>query len=80
MDDKEIVAEISRLMEEEHHIERGHVGAELSLEDQGRLAEVAVALDQCWDLLAQRRARRSAGQDPDEAHLRPASVVEHFRQ
>ena len=80
MQDQEIVAEISRLMEEEHRIERGHVGAELSEDDQAHLAGVAVALDQCWDLLAQRRARRSAGKDPDEAQVRPASIVENFRQ
>ena len=39
-----------------------------------------LGLDQCWDLLAQRRARRSAGQDPDAAAVRPETVVEHFRQ
>ncbi|MCU1495964.1 MAG: hypothetical protein JWO62_3728 [Acidimicrobiaceae bacterium] len=80
MDDKDIVAEISRLADEEHRIERAHVGAGLSDEEETRLAEVAVALDQCWDLLAQRRARRNAGKDPDEAHVRPPAVVEHFQQ
>lgn len=80
MDDSEIVAEISRLAEEEHHIERAHVGTPLSSEEEGRLEAVGVALDQCWDLLAQRRARRNAGQDPDGAQVRPAAVVEHFQQ
>ena len=41
---------------------------------------IEVALDQCWDLLRQRRARRNAGQDPDDATLRPAPVVEDYRQ
>lgn len=80
MDDKQIVAEISRLTEEEHRIERAHVGVGLSAEDHQRRDELAVLLDQCWDLLAQRRARRRAGQDPDTAQVRPASVVEHFQQ
>jgi hypothetical protein len=39
-----------------------------------------VQLDQCWDLLRQRRARRAAGQDPDAAAVRPADVVEHYQQ
>jgi hypothetical protein len=37
-------------------------------------------LDQCWDLLRQRRALRGAGRDPDEAHVRPAKVVENYEQ
>jgi hypothetical protein len=41
---------------------------------------VEVALDQCWDLLRQRRARRSAGQDPDEATVRPEEVIERYKQ
>lgn len=80
MDDKDIVAEIGRLADEEHLIERTHVGKPISEENQARLSEVAVALDQCWDLLAQRRARRNAGQDPDSAQVRPPTVVEHFQQ
>jgi hypothetical protein len=39
-----------------------------------------VALDQCWDLLRQRRAKRHAGQDPDQAHVRDASTVEGYQQ
>jgi hypothetical protein len=39
-----------------------------------------VALDQCWDCLRQRRARREAGQDPDAAAIRPGSVVEGYQQ
>ena len=80
MDDRDIVAEIGRLADEEHEIERAHAGVGLSAEELERLHLLEVQLDQCWDLLAQRRARRSAGQDPDEAHVRPESVVEHFRQ
>jgi hypothetical protein len=80
VDDKDIVAEIGRLADEEHRIERTHVGEGRDPHEEARLSEIAVKLDQCWDLLAQRRARRSAGQDPDEAEVRPVSVVENFLQ
>ncbi|MFJ5061966.1 DUF2630 family protein [Streptomyces nigra] len=43
-----------------------------------RLAELETELDQCWDLLRQRRARAAAGQDPADAHVRPASQVEDY--
>jgi hypothetical protein len=41
---------------------------------------VSVELDRCWDLLRQRRARRSAGQNPDEAHARDGETVERYLQ
>ena len=47
---------------------------------QRRLQEIEVALDQCWDLLRQRRARRLAGQEPDDAIVRPPIVVETYEQ
>src|SRR3712207_8929155 len=47
---------------------------------QARLHEVEVQLDQCWDLLRQRRARRNAGQDPDIAAVRPEGTVEGYLQ
>jgi hypothetical protein len=80
MDDAEIVRRITELADEEHGLERAHVGAGLSDEEQARLQAVEVALDQCWDLLRQRRARRSAGEDPDEAEVRSAPVVEGYQQ
>ena len=43
-----------------------------------RLAHLETELDQCWDLLRQRRARAAAGQDPADAHVRPASQVEDY--
>jgi hypothetical protein len=43
-----------------------------------RLAQLETALDQCWDLLRQRRARTAARQDPADAHVRPASQVEDY--
>lgn len=80
MDDRDILAEIGNLVDEERQLERQHTAAELSEEDQARLKEVEVSLDRCWDLLRQRRARRNAGLDPDQAELRPAETVERYRQ
>lgn len=80
MDDREIVRRISELADEEHRLERSHAGKELSEEELKRLKEVEVALDRCWDLLRQRRARRAAGQDPDEATARPEETVERYQQ
>ena len=56
------------------------MGEGLSPEESEKLRTIEVALDQCWDLLRQRRARRNAGQDPDEAAARPAPVVENYQQ
>jgi uncharacterized protein DUF2630 len=80
MDDVEIVHRIGQLAEEERDLEQAHTGKGLSEDKVARLREVEVALDQCWDLLRQRRARRNAGQDPDDAEVRPAPVVEGYKQ
>jgi uncharacterized protein YjaG (DUF416 family) len=80
MDDVEIVRRISELADEEHQLERSHTGEGLSDDEHKRLRSVEVALDQCWDLLRQRRARRSTGQDPDDAGVRPESTVEGYKQ
>jgi Protein of unknown function (DUF2630) len=45
-----------------------------------RLRQVEEALDQCWDLLRQRRAKVKAGEDPNEVDARPVSEVEGYRQ
>jgi hypothetical protein len=80
MDDIDIVHHINELAEEEHRLERSHSGGEVTDEERARLHEVEVALDQCWDLLRQRRARRSVGEDPDDATVRPETVVEGYQQ
>ncbi len=67
MDDKEILAQINRLAEEEQRLEEGHVGDGLSDEERERLHTIEVTLDQLWDVLRQRRAKRNAGGDPDAA-------------
>lgn len=80
MDDIEVVRRIGELADEEHRLERSHTGEALPDDELARLKDIEAALDQCWDLLRQRRARRSAGEDPEAAHLRPSSVVEGYQQ
>jgi hypothetical protein len=62
--------------EEQHLYGKG----ELADHDQVRLEAIKIELDQCWDLLRQREARREFGQDPNEAKVRPPSVVERYKQ
>jgi hypothetical protein len=80
MDDAELVKRIDDLAAEEHKLERSHGAGGLGPDELARLRAIEVALDQCWDLLRQRRARRNAGEDPDAAAARPAEVVEDYRQ
>jgi len=75
--DESILAKIQGLVHEEQHL---YGQGQLSDHDQVRLEKIQVELDQCWDLLRQRRARREFGQDPDGATVRPASVVERYEQ
>jgi hypothetical protein len=80
MDDVELVQRINALAEEEHALERRHAGDPLSQTDHDRLRAIEVALDQCWDLLRQRRARRHSGLDPDGAAVRSEGTVEGYSQ
>ena len=80
MDDVEIVHRIGELADEEHKLERAHTGQALSAEELERLKSIEVALDQCWDLLRQRRARRDSGGDPNEVTARPEDMVERYQQ
>lgn len=77
MSDETVLAKIQSLVHEEQRI---YGQSELSDGDQVRLEKLKVELDQCWDLLRQRRARAEFGQDPDGAKVRPASVVERYEQ
>ena len=81
MDDKEILARISGLMETERELRAELADGRLSSEqERERLRSAEEALDQCWDLLRQRRARREFGEDPDAAEARPAAEVEGYQQ
>jgi uncharacterized protein DUF2630 len=81
MEDDDVIARIDALVAQEHelHVLAGQ-GEPLSADDQDRLRDIEVRLDQCWDLLRQRRARRAAGQDPDTAGAREPDVVERYQQ
>jgi len=80
VNDAEIVKQIDQLVAQEHHLEREHTANGLADEDRERLRSIEVQLDQCWDLLRQRRARRDAGQDAASAEVRAPEVVEHYQQ
>ena len=73
--DASVLAHIQRLVSEEHGLfER----AELGPEESQRLSTVQTELDQCWDLLRQRRALREFGGDPSRAHARDADTVKKY--
>ncbi len=80
MDDEDLVRRINELAAEEHRLELAHAGEELSPAELERLRSLEISLDQCWDLLRQRRARRESGQDPEGAEPRSPSVVEGYQQ
>jgi uncharacterized protein DUF2630 len=84
MSDESISARIERLVQEEHTLrtreERDATSPDALDEDRDRLSAVEVELDRCWDLLRQRRARRAAGADPDEAEVRDEKTVEGYLQ
>lgn len=81
MTDDELIRRIDALVDEEHQLEgKAQPGRPLSEDEAARLGQLEVALDQCWDLLRQRRARRNAGLDPDDATVRPAEIVENYQQ
>ena len=77
-DDDDILGRIKTLVDEEHHLNKP--GEPPTDEQHARIRELEVQLDQCWDLLRQRRARRDAGDDPNQAKLRDADTVEHYQQ
>ncbi len=80
MDDREVITRIGELVAREHQLAERHLGTGLRGQEPVELRELEVALDQCWDLLRQRRARRAAGLDPDQAEVRPAPTVEAYWQ
>jgi hypothetical protein len=78
MDDQEILDRINGLASEEHELFQRESGGNVSDAERERLKRIGVTLDQCWDLLRQRRAKRSAGQDPDDATVRDEKTVEGY--
>jgi len=81
MNDKEILGHIDELIKTEHGLRAKVADGSLpSTEERAQLRSVEEALDQCWDLLRQRRARREFGEDPGDSAARPASEVEGYMQ
>ena len=80
MDDTAIHDQIEALVSEEHEIWQREAAGRAGDDERRRLDQLKVSLDQCWDLLRQRRARLSAGENPDDAEVRSAQVVERYEQ
>lgn len=78
MDDQQVIGRINEIAHEEHELWEREGRGEISDPERERLRELGVTLDQCWDLLHQRRARRAAGQDPDDTSVRDARTVEGY--
>ena len=80
MDDASIHDTIEQLVAEEHELWQRESDGAATEDDRWRLQQLKVSLDQCWDLLRQRRALREAGLDPEGAEARPSEVVERYQQ
>ena len=75
--DRSVLKHIERLVKQEHKL---YEQEKLSDADRQSLQRLEVELDQCWDLLRQRRALREFGRDPKQARVRPPEVVEHYQE
>jgi Protein of unknown function (DUF2630) len=80
MEDPQIHGAIDQMVDEEHQLWEREAAGQATDADRQRLEALRVSLDQCWDLLRQRRARRDAGRSPDGAELRSPEVVERYEQ
>ena len=68
------------LVDQEKDLPSRHEGSPLVAEELRQLETVEAELDQCWDLLNQRRALREFGMDPDQAEVRDGETIEDYRQ
>jgi len=80
MQETTIHTTIEQLVDEEHKLWEREAAGIAGESERRRLKDVQVSLDQCWDLLRQRRALRDAGRNPDAAQVRRPDVVEHYEQ
>lgn len=79
MDEQQILDQITGLVDKEHQLRSQVQGGSLTTQDEHeQLAAIEGALDQCWDLLRQRRAKQEFGQNVDEAAARPVEQVEKY--
>jgi hypothetical protein len=80
VEDERVHSQIEQLVTEEQELYKRGAKGGLSESEHLRLESIKVGLDQCWDLLRQRRALREAGYDADAARVRDPEVVEHYEQ
>jgi hypothetical protein len=81
MDDSDILARIREMVDAEHELRRQMQDNPGNVSDStARLRELEESLDQCWDLLRQRRAHREFAQDPEESRPRSRQQVEGYLQ
>ena len=80
MQDQDVIEHINKLVAEEHALLEQAATGQPAPDEHQRLEDLQVALDQLWDLLRQRRARREMGRDPDAAHERDPKIVEKYQQ
>ncbi|WP_420037597.1 DUF2630 family protein [Streptomyces sp. cg28] len=80
MEQQEILSRISAMVDDEKRLRAAVADGTIdTATEHERLASVEQALDQCWDLLRQRRAKAEFGENPDEARVRPARQVEGYQ-
>jgi hypothetical protein len=79
MEDQDLRERIHKLVHEEHELFRQEAQGAATMPSASGCVRLKY-LDQCWDLLRQRRAKRTAGLDPEAANVRDAETVEHYDQ
>ena len=78
-DDKSLFSRIDDLVAEEHELRAKHAAGQIDdADERARLKALEVELDQCWDLLRQRRAKREYGENAEDAQARSADTVEGY--
>ena len=78
MDDRKVTDTINELAHEEHALFERESNGTATEADRARLNHIQVTLDQCWDLLRQRRARREFAMDPEEARVRDEKTIKGY--
>ncbi|GAB3522175.1 DUF2630 family protein [Arthrobacter monumenti] len=80
MDNQDIQERIQALVDQEHQLREASAGEDEVEANRAELRRVQESLDQCWDLLRQRRAKQEAGGSPEDVSVRPVDQVEGYRQ
>ena len=75
MSDMSILEHIGALVKEE---DRLRAAEKKPGQNATRLRQLEEQLDQCWDLLRQRRAKREFGEDAASAKKRDVGTVERY--